>query len=252
MNDKRGKNTPASIRDRLLALARERGEDFQLLLTQYGLERVLYRLSQLPYRDRFILKGAMLFMVWGDQPHRPTRDVDFLAFGDNSEAGLQKIFREFSDGHLGNHFFYQMRCRFGHSPGAAGGARSFALAAKGDQGLVLTFFTLAPNTPCPGTPHRRKASNSQLTNSGREWRVSISTCDERSRNFPEQCDIAPSFPDHAIFFYTINSMACRIFPAYQLVFQRADRRREPPPFFKHGSMCLKNEAKRKSHFRFVS
>jgi len=94
MNNKCGKNTAASVRDRLLALARERGEDFQLLLTQYGLERLLYRLSQSSYRDRFILKGAMLFLLWGDQPHRPTRDVDFLGFGDNSEAGLQAIFRE--------------------------------------------------------------------------------------------------------------------------------------------------------------
>ena len=97
MNDKRGKNTAASVRDRLLALARERGEDFQLLLTQYGLERLLYRLSQSGYRDRFILKGAMLFMLWSDQPHRPTRDVDFLGFGDSSEASLQAIFRELCD-----------------------------------------------------------------------------------------------------------------------------------------------------------
>jgi hypothetical protein len=94
MNNKRGKNTAASVRDRLLALARKRGEDFQLLLTQYGLERLLYRLGQSQYRDRFILKGAMLFILWGDQPHRPTRDVDFLGFGDSSEAGLQDIFRE--------------------------------------------------------------------------------------------------------------------------------------------------------------
>jgi len=97
MNDKRGENTAASVRDRLLALARERGEDFQLLLTQYGLERLLYRLSKSGYRDRFILKGAMLFMLWGNQPHRPTRDVDFLGFGDSSEAGLQAIFRELCD-----------------------------------------------------------------------------------------------------------------------------------------------------------
>jgi hypothetical protein len=97
MKDKRGKNIAASVRDRLPALSRERGEDFKLLLTQYGLERLLYRLSQSGYRDRFILKGAMLFVLWGDQPHRPTRDVDFLAFGDNSEAGLLAIFRELCD-----------------------------------------------------------------------------------------------------------------------------------------------------------
>ena len=63
MNDKRGKNTAASVRDRLLALARERGEDFQLLLTQYGLERLLYRLGKSGYRDRFILKNAILFIL---------------------------------------------------------------------------------------------------------------------------------------------------------------------------------------------
>ena len=97
MNDKRGKNTAASVRDRLLVLARERGEDFQLLLTRYGLERLLYRLGKSGYRDRFILKGAMLFMLWSDQPHRPTRDADFLGFGDSSENSLQAIFRELCD-----------------------------------------------------------------------------------------------------------------------------------------------------------
>ncbi|MGK7345738.1 MAG: nucleotidyl transferase AbiEii/AbiGii toxin family protein [Candidatus Nitrospinota bacterium M3_3B_026] len=97
MNDKRGKNIAASVRDRLLALARERREDFQLILTQYGLERLLYRLSQSDYRSRFILKGAMLFMLWGESTHRPTRDVDFLGLGDSGEEGLQVIFRELCD-----------------------------------------------------------------------------------------------------------------------------------------------------------
>ena len=94
MNAKRGKNIAASVRDRLLTLARERGEDFQLILTQYGLERLLYRIGKSGYRDRLILKGAMLFMLWSDQPHRPTRDVDFLGLGDSSVEGLQAIFCE--------------------------------------------------------------------------------------------------------------------------------------------------------------
>ncbi|NOR41669.1 MAG: nucleotidyl transferase AbiEii/AbiGii toxin family protein [Gammaproteobacteria bacterium] len=83
-----------SVRDRLLNLARERGEDFQLILTRYGLERLLYRLGKSEYRDLFVLKGAMLFMLWGDQSHRPTRDVDFLGLGDSSEAGLRTVFRK--------------------------------------------------------------------------------------------------------------------------------------------------------------
>jgi predicted nucleotidyltransferase component of viral defense system len=97
MNDKSGKNIGASTRDRLLALARERGEDFQSVLTRYGLERLLYRLSRSDYRDHFILKGAMLFVLWSENVHRPTRDVDFLGLGDSSEAGLQEVFRELCD-----------------------------------------------------------------------------------------------------------------------------------------------------------
>ncbi len=90
-----GKKKPAaSARDRLLALAREQGEDFQLVLTRYGLERLLYRLSHSPHHDRFVLKGAMLFILWSRNPHRPTRDVDFLGFGDSSEAGLLAVFRD--------------------------------------------------------------------------------------------------------------------------------------------------------------
>jgi len=84
----------ASIRARLLARARAHGEEFQLVLTRYGLERLMYRLSRSPHRDRFVLKGAMLFLLWDDQPHRPTRDVDFLGIGDASESALWTVFRE--------------------------------------------------------------------------------------------------------------------------------------------------------------
>ena len=63
------RNPAASVRDRLLALARDRGEDFQLLLTRYGLERLLYRLSQSRHRDRFVLKVAVV-MKWS-QSYRP-------------------------------------------------------------------------------------------------------------------------------------------------------------------------------------
>lgn len=94
MSPKDKRNLAASVRDRLLALARERGEEFQLTLTRYGLERLMYRLSQSQYADRFILKGAMLFVLWSDEPHRPTRDVDFLGLGDMSEDALVAVFRE--------------------------------------------------------------------------------------------------------------------------------------------------------------
>lgn len=57
-------NVAASVKQRLLNRARERKEDFNLLLTKYGLERMLYRVSQSKYRNLFVLKGALLFELW--------------------------------------------------------------------------------------------------------------------------------------------------------------------------------------------
>jgi len=72
------KNVGASVRTRLLDRARTEGSDFQILLTRYALERLLYRLSISSERERFILKGAMLFITWLTDPFRPTRDLDLL------------------------------------------------------------------------------------------------------------------------------------------------------------------------------
>jgi predicted nucleotidyltransferase component of viral defense system len=88
------RNVAASVRQRLMNLARAQNEDFQLVLTRYALERLLYRLSQSEHRDVFVLKGAMLFELWGDQPHRPTRDLDLLGHGENSIPRFERIFRE--------------------------------------------------------------------------------------------------------------------------------------------------------------
>jgi hypothetical protein len=52
-------NMAASVRARLLKLARESGEEFTYVLTRYGLERLLARLASSRYRDAFVLKGAM-------------------------------------------------------------------------------------------------------------------------------------------------------------------------------------------------
>jgi len=61
------RNLAASVRQRLMNLARTRHEDFQFVLTRYALERLLYRLSQSEHRDVFVLKGAMLFQLWSKQ-----------------------------------------------------------------------------------------------------------------------------------------------------------------------------------------
>jgi len=76
------KNLPASVRQKLATLARERNVDFGLILVKYGLERILFRLSRSRYRDDLILKGALLFELWTEQRYRPTRDADFLGRGD--------------------------------------------------------------------------------------------------------------------------------------------------------------------------
>jgi predicted nucleotidyltransferase component of viral defense system len=88
------KNIGASVRARLLNLSKASGQSFDLVLTRFALERLLFRLSQSPHADRFVLKGAMLMMSWFDDPHRGTRDLDLLGFGDPSEAAMLATFRD--------------------------------------------------------------------------------------------------------------------------------------------------------------
>jgi predicted nucleotidyltransferase component of viral defense system len=89
----RPRNIGASVRQRLLNLAHANGQPLELLLTRYALERLLHRLSMSPHRDRFVLKGAMLLVTWFAEPHRATRDVDLLGFGDATEDALLETFR---------------------------------------------------------------------------------------------------------------------------------------------------------------
>lgn len=91
------KNLPASVRQRLLMASQQRGEPFDLVLTQYAIERLLYRLSQSRYANRFLLKGAMLFRIWTENSHRPTRDLDLLGTGPAEADDLSAIFREICD-----------------------------------------------------------------------------------------------------------------------------------------------------------
>jgi len=91
------KDIAASVRARLLTLARETQEDFQMLLNRYARERLLYGLSVSEHRDRFILKGATLFSIWADRPFRSTRDADFLSFGPNDVEAVTVVFRKLCD-----------------------------------------------------------------------------------------------------------------------------------------------------------
>lgn len=90
----RSRNVAASVRQKLRNLAKGQGEDFQLVLTRYVSERLLYRLSKSEHSNTFVLKGAMLFAAWTGQPFRPTRDVDLLGYGEPSAERLAEVFRD--------------------------------------------------------------------------------------------------------------------------------------------------------------
>ena len=88
------KNVPASVRDRLKKIADKTGENYNTLLVRYAIERLLFRLSKSKHKKRFVLKGAMLFALWKETPHRVTRDLDLLGFGESSIEELKTVFAE--------------------------------------------------------------------------------------------------------------------------------------------------------------
>ncbi len=88
------RNRAASVRARLLNIAKATGTDFNLVLVRFTLERLLYRLSTSAHADRFVLKGALLFTLWYDLPHRATRDADLLGFGPSDMASMAEAFTD--------------------------------------------------------------------------------------------------------------------------------------------------------------
>jgi len=89
----KGKNTAASVRARLLALAQSKGEDYQRVLGRFAIERFLYRLGRSPHRDKFVLKGATLFTLWTGQTPRPTKDLDLLGRGSSAIGDVEETIR---------------------------------------------------------------------------------------------------------------------------------------------------------------
>lgn len=86
------RNIAASVRARLLDHARRHGDDYQRVLTRFAIERLLFRLGQTEAVDRYVLKGAMLFVSWPDQAFRPTGDLDLLGRGDPDPAAIAELF----------------------------------------------------------------------------------------------------------------------------------------------------------------
>jgi len=88
------KNIAASVRERLFNIAKKSGEPFDLVLVRYALERFLYRIAISPFAERFMLKGALLYYVWGEDAYRPTRDGDLLASGSSDLRDMEETFKK--------------------------------------------------------------------------------------------------------------------------------------------------------------
>ena len=80
------RNLAASVRARLKRHADATKQDFNLTLTHYGLERLLYRLSISEHASNFLLKGALLFTLW----YGIALQVD-IGFGDAVTPAPQEI-----------------------------------------------------------------------------------------------------------------------------------------------------------------
>lgn len=80
-----------------MALARASGDDANVILSRYATERLLYRLAQSPHANQFVLKGAVMFLVWTKSMYRPTMDLDLLGFGEDSAERLEQVFRDCCD-----------------------------------------------------------------------------------------------------------------------------------------------------------
>src|SRR5512138_1510842 len=88
------KTLSASIQARLKNEAERQGKPFAELLQYYGMERFLYRLSKSQYVDKFILKGGLLIYGWNVPLRRPTRDIDFRGFLDNSQTVILRAIKD--------------------------------------------------------------------------------------------------------------------------------------------------------------
>jgi predicted nucleotidyltransferase component of viral defense system len=89
MSAKDIKNLSVSVLARLLNLAEQTGDNYQVLLAKFVSERFLYRLGRSALRDRFVLKGAMLLRIWSAHPYRATRDLDLLRRGEGDAEAIR-------------------------------------------------------------------------------------------------------------------------------------------------------------------
>ena len=94
MNNPGPRNIPASVHQRLLNIAKDTARPFEELLQYFAMERFLYRLGLSQHADSFVLKGALVFRIWHGLDSRATRDIDFLAYMDNTLELLAQVIRD--------------------------------------------------------------------------------------------------------------------------------------------------------------
>jgi len=89
------KNPVASIQGKLKEIAQSEGKAYQLILTRYFQERLLFRIFLSSYCRNFCLKGgALLYAIQGEKS-RPTLDIDLLGIKiANDEHTLKSVFYE--------------------------------------------------------------------------------------------------------------------------------------------------------------
>lgn len=84
----------ASVRGRLQQQSKETSRPFEELMQYYAMERLLYRLSESSYADKFVLKGALMLVAWQASTFRPTRDIDLLGRGPSDVDSMTRVFKE--------------------------------------------------------------------------------------------------------------------------------------------------------------
>ncbi|HLO93745.1 MAG TPA: nucleotidyl transferase AbiEii/AbiGii toxin family protein [Burkholderiaceae bacterium] len=117
------------------------------------MERLLARVSVSPHADRFLLKGALLFALWYDAPHRPTRDADLLGFGPDDEAHLIATFREIATMDLGDGVVFDpdsVKARAIREHDAYGGSRVTLVARIGSARCALQIDVGFGDAVTPG------------------------------------------------------------------------------------------------------
>lgn len=88
-------NFGCSVKAKLLNISRNEKLGYQMLVTRYLQERLLYRLSISQYHDHFFLKGGALLYAHERFMARPTLDIDFMGRHiDNDKENVKKVFAE--------------------------------------------------------------------------------------------------------------------------------------------------------------